>query len=793
MNHYTPYILASCLTLAGASASQAKLVAHFPMDIKGGAVKEIISGNTFSVKGQFTPENVAGAEGNALRFDGYTTHVNARINDIIPEGCQTMTVSMWVGLPCYPLIAADMETNEQIPLASCYDEASKSGFGFFIGFNGKWSFKTFVGGWPVTIGVNTPLPVNQWNCLTAVINGNDRKIYLYNNGELVGEGRCTGAPTIKQAPLYLGMGTESAKIGPFELKAFNGVIDEIKIWDEAIPASTIAGWKAENELDLHIPASRFANDNLRPRFHGMPEAAWTNETHGMTYYDNRYHVFFQKNANGPYMMRLHWGHISSPNLYDWTEEPIAIAPGEPYDMKGCWSGCVFSDDLITGGKPNILYTAVDYGHASICRATPDDNGLVKWTKTANNPLINNRPEGLSDDFRDVYFFRNGNNRYLIVGTSKDGIGATTLHRYDPATGGWSNNPGDIFFAGKSAAQAGTFWEMPNVTKIADDKWLFTVTPQNTSLGVRTLYWTGTIDADGRFQPLSNFTLPKGVELMSRHGLGLLSPTVYRHNSKVIALGIVPDVLPSDKNYELGWAHCYSLPREWSINDKGELQQRPASTLTGLRQNGGFSRENFNLNGSLDLTGVSGRQAELLGVFEVGSANVGFRIFKSANGEAVISYNPSTGELICDFRRMNRIVNDGPSFDGLYKASLPEFLTRGSELKLNVFIDHSILDIFVNDKWATSIRVFPTDADADGIEAFAEGDANVKSLKAWVLGGNNGSGVETIATDTTEIVDNNVYNLQGMVIRSNVSPQEALLELPAGIYIYNGKKHNITNF
>ena len=34
---------------------------------------------------------------------------------------------------------------------------------------------------------------------------------------------------------------------------------------------------------------------------------------------------------------------------------------------------------------------------------------------------------------------------------------------------------------------------------------------------------------------------------------------------------------------------------------------------------------------------------------------------------------------------------------------------------------------------------------------------------------------------------NVYNLQGMMVRSNVVAEEASVALPAGIYIVNGKK------
>ena len=74
----------------------------------------------------------------------------------------------------------------------------------------------------------------------------------------------------------------------------------------------------------------------------------------------------------------------------------------------------------------------------------------------------------ADDFRDPYFFRNGDNAYIIVGSSKNGVGTTTLHRYNPLTGMWSND-GDLFFTGSSAAEAGTFWEMPNITPMPDGR------------------------------------------------------------------------------------------------------------------------------------------------------------------------------------------------------------------------------------------------------------------------------------------------------------------------------------
>ncbi len=763
----------SALTFA--FSSNADLVAHFSMDVKGGMIEETVSGEKFAVEGNFSPENLPGAVGEALRFDGYTSHVKASLGNILSNS-KTMTVSLWVATPSYPIIQIDTDTKEKTPIATCLDKDSKSGFGFYLGFNGKYSFETYIGGWPLSVEASEPLPTYQWNNLVAVIDCENRTTTLYNNGVQVGSGKASGSISYGGGNFYMGQGTESRMSGPFQLMSFNGLIDDISVWNDAKSQEEIASWKTESEANLDIPASRFADQLLRPRFHGMPAAGWTNECHGMTFSDGRYHLFFQKNADGPYMARLHWGHISSENLYDWREEKIAIAPGDWYDIKGCWSGCVFTDDEITGGKPNILYTAVDYAKAMIARAAPETETLDNWIKSEANPIINGRPAGLSDDFRDPYFFRSGDNAYIIVGSSKDGLGTTTLHRYEPSTKTWSNS-GDQFFTGTNKATDGTFWEMPNITPMPDGRWLFTATPLGTSQGVRTLYWTGSIAADGKFVPDANSSEPRLVEMNSREGFGLLSPTIYNHDGKTIVLGIVPDKLPSMENWRLGWAHCYSLPREWSLAEDGSLIQKPFEGLKGLRGETVYTQESFELSGTIDLSPVSGRSVEICGTFEVGASPFGFNVFKSSKGEGKIYYNPASGEIIADFSGMERLKNDNGVYDGIYRCPLPVKPANGETLKINVFIDHSILDIFINDRWATSIRVFPTEADANGIEAYSDSTVHVNELKAWILDATNGNAVESVWSDPTGNPD--IYNLQGMRLPST--------EGTSGIHISNGKK------
>lgn len=767
-----------------AIGGQAKLATHFPMEIRSGQIVEEVSGTRTAVKGNFPAESAPGAVGNAVLFDGYSSRVDFPLGALLPQGSTKMTLSAWVALPAYPIIEIDTDTSEQTAIVSCVDDAAKQGFGFFVGFNGHYSFKGYVGGWPIEMKVATPLTLNTWHNLTAVLDCESRTARLYDNGVEVASGRCTGTMRYDGGTLHMGQSKASRMAGPFELMSYLGLIDEVKIWDEAISADEIKKWQTSAKPDFSIPESRYASNIQRPKYHGMPATSWTNECHGMCYSGGRYHLFFQKNAMGPYMARLHWGHISSENLYDWREEPIAIVPGDPYDIKGCWSGCVFSDDKLTGGRPNIIYTAVDYGRATIAQATPEGSALTKWNK--KGVVIPGRPAGLGDDFRDPYFFRHGDNAYIIVGSSKNGAGVTTLHKYIPDSGTWSND-GKTFFSATNERSEGLFWEMPNITPMGNGKWLFTATPLGSATGVHTMYWTGTISPDGTFVRDAKSAAPRSVELISRDGYGLLSPTIFQHDGKTIALGIVPDKLPGESNWRMGWAHCYSLPREWSLDADGNLLQRPYSGLTAMRSDVKFEKKDFQLDGTLPLSPVSGRAAELCATYSVGQNAVGFRIFKSDDGAGTITYKPRSGELVIDLTGVYRIINDNGVYNGRYSCFLPEFIKTGEELKLHVFIDHSILDVFVNDRWATSLRVFPTAESAIGIEAFSDGPTDVRTLQAWTLGSGSAA-VEDIEADSpAPFRTAHVYSIEGRQVLSDVTRDEALTLLPPGLYIHAGEK------
>lgn len=749
---YSSTILGA-LALGTALNLYAGRVAYFPMEIKEGQIVESVSGRASDINAATMAERIGGVRGEAVRFDGYSTFIES---ELALGSMSRFTFSVWCAMETWPIMEHDVQNETDMTcIAGNYDAATKSGMGFFVSRVGKLSFRFYSQGWPGEIVAPAPLPLYRWNNLVAVADGNT--VSLYNNGELLGSAK---AKSIAGSGRFMiGKSYDTRKQGPFHLNTINGIVDEIEIYDEALDKATIEGWKTSEKPSLSEPGpDKYADDLMRPRFHGMPSRNWTNECHGLIYHNGLYHVFFQKNANGPYMSRLQWGHIVSDNLYDWREVPIALGSDKWYDLKGCWSGCVVVDDVVTGGKPNIIYTGVDYARAMIGQAAPDDNELLSWTKRVN-PIIDGRPAGLSDDFRDPYFFRHGEDAYLMVGTSKDGKGACTLHKYNPADKSWSND-GRIFFSASSVAGQGSFWEMPNLTEI-NGRRLFTVTPQGLPGGVKAIYWSGSVNDDGTFNPAGSAA---DIELpgFAKEGYGLLSPSIMQKDGKTIAIGIVPDKLPGTENYKLGWAHTYSLPREWSLDANGKLMQKPYAGLEAMRDTDSRVSLSQPLAGTASLGRMTNREAEIIGEFVVADAEFGLSLFGSGDRGVRLSYSPASGKLTLDMRSLERISNDANSFNGLYETTLPAPIAKGSTMKIHVFVDHSIVDIFINDRWASSVRVFPTAPDADGIGAFSDGGTTQANISVWSLKWGS-SGIDDVFADnlgTGEPEYVNVYSLCG---------------------------------
>ncbi|MBQ9187107.1 MAG: GH32 C-terminal domain-containing protein [Prevotella sp.] len=760
--------------VSAATAADAQSI-YFPLD---GHVNEAVTSAQGTMNGVRTLPYADGVKNKAVRFDGYSNYVSASPSyaGVTPA---SMTFSLWCAPETYPMMNANEAelTPSYAMIAGNYDATANTGIGIELSSQGGYRVTFGNGSRSGSFAVSgDAVELGKWNNIVVTMNAADRQIVIYRNGIERHHASIPGTAQMGSAPFLIGKDRKTLMSGMFNLNTFNGLIDEVRIDNGVKTAATIAGEYAAAEapgISAIGVCSLLGDDMLRPTFHGQPAKGWTNETHGMIWYNGKYHVFFQKNGNGPYMARLHWGHITSTDLISWQEESVAIAPGanvnglEAHDGKGCWSGAVFQDGAFNDGKPTIIYTGVSNAKAYIWMAAPKDDNLVEWEKqgviieSAGNPCT----PACSDDFRDPYFFTAGGNKYIIVGSSNTAkVGTCVLYKYNGTK--WEYQ--GLFFSGTSQAAHGRFWEMPNVTPLADGKYLFTCTPLDISGGVHTLCWVGTIGADGKFTPDQQAAQPLEMAGVSREGYGLLSPTIYQKDGKTLMLGIVPDKLPTQNNYDMGWAHLYSLPRELSLDASDRLVQRPYSGLTAMRTMT-TATVNETLLGTKAL--VSGRQIELLGEFTPTTGTCGFRFLKNAS----LTYDAGSKRLTLDLTGLSRTVNDAGVYDGIYEATLTEPLS-----KLHVFLDGSIADFFVNDKWAYSVRLFPTDAAQVEAEVFATASTQA-TVSAWVLeASNNITGIREVVNSQFLIPDSQfVYDLQGR--RLTAKPQH-------GLYIMNGNKY-----
>jgi PKD repeat protein len=127
------------------------------------------------------------------------------------------------------------------------------------------------------IDSTVPVVQNDWNYIVVTRDSsNNAKIYL--NGELVGSGPLSSGP-VSDYPLDIGM-HDHATLGACQY--FDGVLDEIRIWNQVLSAETIKQHQClVGEWDFNEGTGTTAFDNSGFENHGeLNGASWTTGVQG---------------------------------------------------------------------------------------------------------------------------------------------------------------------------------------------------------------------------------------------------------------------------------------------------------------------------------------------------------------------------------------------------------------------------------------------------------------------------------------------------------------------------------
>jgi fructan beta-fructosidase len=180
-----------------------------------------------------------------------------------------------------------------------------------------------------------------------------------------------------------------------------------------------------------------------------------------------------------------------------------------------------------------------------------------------------------------------------------------------------------------------------------------------------------------------------------------------------------------------WKSAMALPRNLSlkkINNEWILIQQSVIALKSLRTNA-IELKNINVVAKKDLP-VKSQQLEIELVLQPAqNAISGVRLAVGKQNVFIVGYNASSGKLFIDRSGCtNNSFNKNFADLSRYEASLTPI---NEKIKLHIFFDHSIVEVFANDGAVVmTAQLFPDEKD-NGIELFSNGGVTkFESVKLW---------------------------------------------------------------
>jgi beta-fructofuranosidase len=204
-----------------------------------------------------------------------------------------------------------------------------------------------------------------------------------------------------------------------------------------------------------------------------------------------------------------------------------------------------------------------------------------------------------------------------------------------------------------------------------------------------------------------------------------------------------------------WPELMSLPRRLTLAPDGELDElriEPAGDVESLRsEKQSVGAMTLPANQEVVLEKVRGNAMEMAATIDPADASmIELNVLRSANAEEVtrIIFYRNRGFRHLEFGGFStpqaKLWSSVISIDNSRSSELPGALSRPAEsaqfylapdepLKLRVFIDRSVVEVFANGKQCVAVRVFPGRKDSVGVSLRAQGkDARLRSLEAWQM-------------------------------------------------------------
>jgi sucrose-6-phosphate hydrolase SacC (GH32 family) len=189
----------------------------------------------------------------------------------------------------------------------------------------------------------------------------------------------------------------------------------------------------------------------------------------------------------------------------------------------------------------------------------------------------------------------------------------------------------------------------------------------------------------------------------------------------------------------GWASVMSLPRLLSLGKDGTLRIEPVPALQALRHNP-RRQEGIELSrdSEVELTEVCGDCLEIALTMQPGDAReFGVKVRCSPDGEEETAIVCQSQAGILKVELEQSTLNKSAEYANVKAQEAPFELQTGEPLKLHVFLDRSVLEVFANSRQCVTQRIYPTRNDSLAVRLCARGgSAFVRVLEAWDVSATN---------------------------------------------------------
>jgi beta-fructofuranosidase len=195
---------------------------------------------------------------------------------------------------------------------------------------------------------------------------------------------------------------------------------------------------------------------------------------------------------------------------------------------------------------------------------------------------------------------------------------------------------------------------------------------------------------------------------------------------------------------VGWNQIMTLPRRLTLTGTDDVRIEPAGAIESLRgQHVHVGNTTLPANQDVVLSNVSGSAIEIGARILPSSASVvELNVLRSPDAEEVtrIQFFRNRGYRNRQLGTQASAISIDTSHASILpdvRARIPEtadvLLADDEPLDLRVFIDRSVVEVFVNGRQCVAVRVYPGRADSVGVALRSIGqDTTLASLDAWQM-------------------------------------------------------------